>query len=155
MANLFEINQAILECVDLETGELLDFERLEHLQMEKNQKIENIICWYKNLLSDAEAIKAEKDAFAEREAKCRKKAEQLKQYLTFALQGEQFSTTKGTVSFRRSEKVEVTDADKIPEEFLTEKVTKEPNKLAIKAMLKSGCEISGCRLIEALNPQIK
>ena len=64
MANLYEIDKGIMECLDAETGEVIDPERLDALFMERNQKIENVACWVKNLLSDAEAIKAEKDALA-------------------------------------------------------------------------------------------
>ena len=38
MATLYDIDQAILACIDLETGELIDPERLEALQMERSQK---------------------------------------------------------------------------------------------------------------------
>lgn len=33
MANLYEINEEILNCVDMETGEIIDTERLEQLQL--------------------------------------------------------------------------------------------------------------------------
>lgn len=63
MASLYEINAAILDCVDLETGEIIDIERLQELQMEREQKIENVALWYKNLLSDATQYAAEEAAF--------------------------------------------------------------------------------------------
>lgn len=155
MANLYEIDQGILECLDLETGEVIDPERLESLSMERNQKIENVVCWVKNLLSDADAIKAEKDALAEREAKCLKKAEDLKKWLAEALGGQKFSTAKCAVSFRRSETVEIADVALIPPELLRVKTTTEPNKTAIKALLKDGQEVVGCSLVENQNLQIK
>lgn len=139
----------------METGELIDPERLDRLQMEREAKIEGIACWIKNLLSDAEAIKAEKNALAEREAKCRKKAEQLKEYLTYALGGEKFSTAKCAVSFRKSESVEVEDLTLIPAELLRVKASYEADKTAIKAAIKAGREINGCRLVENISAQIK
>ena len=39
--NLYEIDKAILACIDPETGELLDEAALEDLQMERTQKIKN------------------------------------------------------------------------------------------------------------------
>ena len=42
---IFEIDEAILECVDLETGEIIDAERLDALQMERDKKIENVALW--------------------------------------------------------------------------------------------------------------
>lgn len=154
MSSLYEINKKILECVDLETGEIIDPESLMNLQMERNLKIENIALWIKNLQSDAIALKAEKDAFAEREKSTLAKIKSLKNYLAFALEGQKFSTAKCVVSFRRSEKVEVTDKASIPKDFMKETVTLEPDKTAIKEAIKSGQEVGGCRLVENLNPSI-
>ena len=155
MANLWEIDQAILACVDAETGEIIDCEALDVLMMQRNEKVEAVALWVKNLLSDADAIKAEKDALAEREAKCRKKAEDLKKWLAEALGGHKFSTAKCAVSFRRSETVEVADLAVLPEGLLRVKTTVEPNKAAIKALLKDGQEVVGCCLVENQNLQIR
>jgi hypothetical protein len=155
MANLYEIDQGILGCLDLETGEVIDPERLESLQMERDQKIENVACWVKNLLSDADAIKAEKEALADREAKCRKKAEDLKKWLGMALEGQKFTTARCAVSFRRSEQVEVEDVALIPAELLRVKTAVEADKTAIKAAIKEGKEVNGCHLVERQSVQIK
>ena len=155
MANLYEIDQGILECLDLETGEVIDPARLESLQMERSQKIENVACWIKNLESDAAAIKAEKEALAKRHVAALAKAEQLKEWLAEALGGQKFSSAKCAVSFRRSEKTEVFDAALVPAEYINTKTEIKVDVNAIKAALKAGQEISGCRLIENLNTQIK
>ena len=155
MASLYEIDQSILACIDQETGELIDFERFESLQIERNQKIENVALWIKNLQSDALAFKAEKEAFAEREKAATKKAEQLKEWLAQVLEGQKFSTGRCAVSFRRSEKVEVLDENSIPRAYMVETVSYKPDKQLIKEVLKDGQTISGCRLVENLNTQIK
>ena len=155
MASLYEINQAILDCIDMETGELIDPERLEQLTMEKDQKIENVACWIKNLTAEAAAYKAEKAAFAEREVQALKKADTLKKWLSDALTGQKFSTAKCAVSFRKSEAVMVDDVNLIPAEMLLIKTTYEPDKTAIKNAIKSGREINGCMLVENTNIQIK
>ena len=155
MASLYEIDRSILECLDVETGEIIDPERLETLHMERGQKIENIALWIKNLQADAQAFKAEKEAFEKREKAALAKADSLKAYLTQILQGEKFSTTKCAVSFRRSEKVDIPDESLVPKKYLVKTVSVKPDKVAIKALLKEGKTIKGCRLIENLNPQIK
>lgn len=155
MANLYEIDQAILECLDAETGEIIDPERLDNLFMERNRKIENIALWIKNLESDILALKAEKEAFAEREAQARKNVEGLKKWIAEALEGQKFNTARCDVSFRKSEKVEVDDVALIPAELLRVKTTVEADKSAIKAAIKEGREINGCRLVESINTQIK
>lgn len=155
MSNLFEINRAILDCLDMETGEIVDVEALDALMLEREEKMENIALWIKNLLSDAAAYKAEKESFADREKKATAKAESLKRYLTAALDGQKFKTTRCEVGFSRSVKTEVFDLEKVPREFVTEEVTYKPDKTAIKEAIKAGQEIEGCRLVENLNIRIK
>lgn len=155
MASLYAIDQEILSCVDFETGEVIDPERLEALQMARDQKIENVACWIKNLLSDAEAIKVEKEALAKRQVAALAKAEQLKEWLANALGGQKFSSAKCAVSFRRSETVEVADVTLLPVELQRVTTKIEPNKTAIKALLKDGRSVVGCSLVENQNINIK
>ena len=107
--NLYEIENEILNCVDMETGEIVDIKKLESLQMERDQKIENIGCWIKNLLSDAEALKSEKENLARRQKVAESKATSLKEYLSRYLDGEKFKSTRVAISFRsgtRSQEME-------------------------------------------------
>ena len=155
MASLYEIDQAIMSCVDSDTGEIIDAEALDALLMQREDKLEAIACWIKNLQSDANAIHEEINALAIREAKCRRKAESLKRYLASALQGEKFSTAKCAISFLRSERVAIQDEALIPKKFMKKTITYAPDKTAIKALLKAGKNVKGCQLIENLNTQIK
>lgn len=155
MSTLYEINQSILECLDAETGEIVDPEALDSLLMQRDDKLEGIALWIKNLQSDALAYKAEKDAFATRQKAAESKAESLKKYLASALQGQAFSTAKCAVSFRKSEKVDIPEEYLVPLEFLDEEITYKPNKKAIKEAIKAGREVCGCQLIESINVQIK
>lgn len=155
MASLYEIDMQILSCIDQETGEMIDPERLENLYMERNQKIENVALWIKNLESDVLALKAEKEAFAARQKAAENKVDGLKKWLAAALQGDKFSTAKCAISFRKSEQVDIRDESLLPKEFLKETITYKPDRMAIKEAIKAGQEISGCLLIENLNPQIR
>ena len=157
---LYEIDNAILECIDFETGEIIDIDRLNDLHMERDSKIENVACWIKDLKAEAEAIKAEKQALAERQKVAENKAESLKKWLAYALNGEKFKTAKCSVSFRNTESVEVT-----PEglenlmrggndELLTYKQP-EPNKTAIKAAIKDGLNVQGVQLVQNVSTIIK
>lgn len=145
MATLYEINAAILSCVDLETGEIIDIEQLHALQMEREQKIESVALWYKNLLSDAAAYKAEKDAFAEKERKAKEKAERLKLWLGDALQGEKYRSARVSVTFRNSSSVVVDDVLNLPPRFVRFK-DPEADKVAIKEAIKNGEEVYGARI---------
>lgn len=155
MASLYEIEQAILDCVDCETGEIIDQERLNNLMMERSEKIEAVALWVKNLESDAVAYKAEKEAFAVREKQATEKAKRLKEWLAKVCEGEKFSTPRCAVSFRSSESVEIDEGATIPAEYMRTKTTTEPDKVEIKAALKAGTEIGGCRLVTKVNTNIK
>lgn len=152
---LYEIDQAILACIDEESGEIIDADALAELSMERDKKVEGVALWIKNLRAEADALKAEKEAFAEREKQARTKIDSLTAYLSQALNGEKFSTPTVAVTFRRSQSVSITDAEAIPEAYMRTKTTVEPDKTAIKDALKGGEQIPGAELVTNLNPQIK
>lgn len=162
MATLYEIDAAIMGCIDMETGEILDFEKLEALQIERDAKIESVALWYKNLCSDAEAYKAEKQVFAEREAAAKAKAESLKKWLDYALDGEKMNTAKVAISFRKSKIVEIDDEAAFIEyaqranlgDLLSYKAP-TISKTAVKAAIEAGREITGAAIVEKRNIQIK
>lgn len=153
MATLYEIEQSIMDCVDMETGEIIDIEKLDALRLEKEEKIENIALWIKNLKADAAAYKAEKAVFNAKMQAAQNKADSLTRYLEAILSGEKFKTSKVTVSYRSSQKVVVDDVDSVPEAY----VTYEPkvDKTSIKDLLKSGATVDGVHLEECQNIQIR
>lgn len=155
---LYQIDQAIenflINNVDEETGEILNFEELEALQIAREDKLEAIACAYKNLIAEAEAIKSEKENLSLRQKRTEREAENCKKYLEYALQGEKLKTAKVSVSYRKSEVVILQNGIKLSNEYLTYKLP-EPNKTAIKNALKTGLIIDGCSLEQKLNIQIK
>lgn len=155
---LYEIDKAILDFefeIDEESGEILNANELDELKMEREDKIEGISLWIKNLEAEKEAVKNEKNNFADREKRLGKKIDSLKGYLTYALDGQKFSTPRVAVSFRKSESVLVKDEYLVPDNFCDFTMVRKPNKTAIKSALKSGEEIMGVELIEKKNVQIK
>lgn len=153
--NLYQIENEISACVDAETGEIIDIEKLEALSMERDRKLTNVACWIKNLEADAAALKAEKEAFAERQRKAEAQIERLKGYLTDALRGEKFSSAECEVSFRKSEIVYIPLEGNIPKKYCKKIVEYKPDKIAIKAALKAGTRVRGAMLQSKLNAQIK
>ena len=156
---IYEIDNAILECIDMETGEIIDIDKLNELELERETKIEGVACWIKDLKAEAEALKNEKQALAERQRVAENKAESLKKWLAYALQGEKFKTPKCAISFRKSEAVEVTDEGlnnlmKEHDELLTYKAP-EPNKTKIKQALKDGLNVDGVQLVQNVSTIIK
>ena len=153
MASLYEINQAIMDCMDMETGEILDVHQLDALQMQLEDKLEGIGCWIKNLEAEAAAYKAEKDAFAARQKTAENKAASLKNYLAGYLQGCPFETLRVKISFRKSESLEISETAVVPMEYL--KYTVEVNKAELKGAVKAGLVLDGVQLVQKQNIQIK
>mgnify|MGYP003318045967 CR=1 FL=1 len=152
--NLYEIDSAILDCMDIETGEIFDIDRFEELALTRDAKIENICLWIKNLNAEIEALKAEKDAFAKRQKSAENKVESLKKYISGYLEGTPFESTKVKVSFRKSESLEIAEGTIIPDEFLRFKEP-EVNKTELKNAVKAGLAIEGVQVVEKQNIQIR
>ena len=157
---LYEIDNAIYECVN-EDGEVIDQEKLEELQMERDKKIEGIACWIKELAAEANAIKEEKLRLESRQRVAENKVKSLKNWLAYALDGQKFKTARCAVSFKKIEAVEVTP-DGLEnlmrggrDDLLTYKQP-EPNKTAIKNAIKNdGLNIAGIQLVQNVSTIIK
>lgn len=157
MANLYEIDEKLALAIEWgcdEDGVLLDEAEINKLVASRDEKVESIGLYFKNMLSDAEAYKTEKESFASKEKIARNKAESLKAYLNRALNGQKFKTTKLSVGYRKSEAVSIVDEDSIPADYLKE-AKPTIDKAKIKAELKAGKTVIGCELLTKNNIQIK
>lgn len=136
---IWEIDNAISELIDPETGELLDFEKFEELSLERDTKIENMACWVVNMTAEAKAIREQEKILADRRKTVENKSDRLKEYLHKILGGEKFKTAKVAVSYRKTSSVEVDDGfvawavDNAPE--LLNYEDPKPSKPAIKEYL--------------------
>lgn len=144
--NIYDIKREIEACVDKETGEIIDAAKLDALQMERDEKIENVALWIKNLTAEAKAIKEERVALAKRQLAAENKALSLKAYLADALGGKKFQTAKCAVSFRTSQHIEIAEGASIPDEFLKQTVTVD--KAGLTKAIKEGGIIEGVALVE-------
>lgn len=160
---LYELSEAFnnIVCIDDQaidstTGEVLDIEYLEQLEMDRAEKIENCIKFYKNKMSDSENLKKEAQRLQKLSKTAENLAEQTKKYLSFCLDGEKFKSLDGLhqASFRRSESVEIVDLFSIPDDLLKYKEP-EPNKVEIKKAIKEGRAVTGAVLVEKNNITIK
>ncbi len=156
MTPLYKIPYEMETCIDQETGEVIDMEKLQALEMEFEAKALNIACWIKNLKAEAEAIKTEKQNLEKRQKAAENKAESLKRDLSDNLNGMKLKDARVSITYRRSESVEVDDMldlRTLPEDLV--KVRLEPDKTAIKEAIKEGMEVKGCRIVEKNNLQIR
>lgn len=155
MRPLYEIDNEILGCVDLETGEIIDEERLEALEMERDAKIEGIILWRKDLMAEAEAVKTEGKKLYDRAKACENKAEQLKRYIEHALEGNKFKTERCSVSYRSTKSIVIDNPLVLNEKFLKPLDEKWFSKDAIKAAIESGENVIGAHQEEKQSIIIK
>ena len=156
MRALYDIDAAILACVDQETGEIFNPEQLDALQMERAQKLEGVALWVKDLKAEAEAVKAEADKLNARKKAIDNKVESLKTWLMYALGGEKLKTARCNVYQTHSQKVVIDDEKALIDMLMSspsgEKFLrmKEPeiDKNALKDSLKQGYEYEFAHLEE-------
>jgi hypothetical protein len=156
---------ALMQAIDdEEIPEECIADTLEAIKGEIEVKADNIACLLKNVEADITAIKAEETRLAERRKAKEKAHERLKQYLSDALQRigiDKVETARNKITFRKSEKVEICDADALFEFLCNERSelmiysAPKPNLTEIKKALKSGAEIVGAELKTNNNIQIK
>lgn len=154
MATLHEIKQEILDCIDLDTGEIIDQGRLDQLQMDKHEKLRNIAFVAINATADIAMYKEQEKRFHARRTAAENTLKWAKETLMRELAGKKMKEAEFLISYRPSEVLEIDEGTKLPAEFLK---PKEPDidKAAIKAALKDGAVIDGCRLVQRQNIQIR
>ena len=163
MRALYDIDQEILDCVDLETGEILDSAKLDALQMERERKLEGVALWIKDMNAEATAVKEEADKLNARKKALDNKVAALKQWLLYALNGEKLKTARCNVYQTHNTRLAVADEPalikflqtlKDPERFL-KFPEPELRKDEIKKALKEDYEIPGAALEETESVVIK
>lgn len=161
---LFEINaeieKALLECIDPETGEITDLDKLQQLELELQDKVKNIGLYIINLRADIKALKEQEDKFKARRKTLENKVESLSQYLESNIDGKQYKFDEFVISHRKSNSIEITDktafelyAMEHPEYLLETEI--KPDKASIKLAIANGESIPGCELVTKQNMQIK
>lgn len=157
--SIYEIDDSIMSLVDMETGEIEDIARFDELQMERNKKVENIGCYYKNLVAEVKAMKEEEANLAQRRKAVENKAERIKNLLVYALKGKKFESPRLRCSYRNAKSVQVDNdfvawAEEHADDLLTFKEP-TPNRTAIKAALEDGREIEHAEIVTNESLQVK
>ena len=153
---LYEIDQALLDLTDPETGEIMDIGAFQALQMERERKLEGIACWIKDLYAEETALKCEEDALRARRAAARRQRESLWAYLQTMLAGEKLKTGKVAVTYRKNPpSVQVDDEAELLEWARSRCRTdllrlKDPelDKAGLKAAIEKGEYVPGARIVQ-------
>jgi hypothetical protein len=159
--NLYEITREAQELASLlETDELTpELEAALHInQFQLQEKAANYAKVITNIQSDSDAIDAEiKRLKAMKDAKDRA-VNRLKEALREAMMVsgiDKMESALFKLSLRRSEAVEVDVVEALPNDFVTRKVVVTADKVSIKEAIKRGENITGARIVENFNLQIK
>lgn len=141
--------------IDEDTGEVLNADDLDELEMTRDEKITNCIYFLKNKQAEAEALKAEKQKFADRQKAAENQVQRMQDYLTICLNGEKWQNADKThkVTYRKSEVVQA-DVTVISDEYLRYKEP-EVDKAKIKRAIKAGEAVPGAQLVERYNIQVQ
>lgn len=176
--NLYEIDQRLLNLetygVDTETGEVAvseeDFQRMyEDIQMDMENKLINTACYIKNVQSDIEQIKAEEDRLKKRRQSKEKAVERYKKAMDNVIKHRlndidndfdgcnkwKIDDPKAIISYRKSTRLEILDADLIPKKYKTKEVVTKISTEDITKALKNGEKVKGAELVRNLNMQIR
>lgn len=149
----FRVNDSTV--VDGETGEVFDAAYLDQLKMDKTKKVDNIACWIKDLQAEADACKAQEEAFRARRKSVESRINHLMEYLTTWIPGENMDTKRARIRWRKSTSVAITDAKAVPSNYKHEEVVEKIDKTEVKKALKAGIKVFGAQLVEKQNIQIK
>lgn len=148
--------------IDPETGELMDFSTaLEKLTLDKRVKLEEFAIWYKNLASDAAAMKNEEEKLSKRRKAVEGKMETLKGKMMAAMMREdgtfeKFASPRAAITIRRNApSVAIHDEAMLPREFLVEKTTVSVDKKSIGEVLKRGIDVPGAHMEQSRSVMIR
>ena len=177
--NLFEIQDIMMNLLEYgvdEDGVIIEDEQefidlYNSIQIDLNTKLDNTNCLMKVIDGELSVIDKEiKRLTAEKSAREHKK-EWLKNRVDYFVK-RQFTDENGNIdeesvhkyklelphskiSYRKSDSVEVTDFDKLPEKYIKTKIEKNPDKVAIKNAIKGGETIEGAKVVTNYNLQVK
>ena len=147
--------------IDAETGELISVSQaLDALRMARDEKIENVACWVKNLSAEADAIREEENRLVKRRKAAETKAANLKSWLLSAMTREDGTTDKlktgrVMISVKRNPPSTVVDEALLPSTYKVAKITYQANKEMIKRELLAGGEVPGAHLEYGRSVMIK
>ena len=152
---MYEIDEALQECFNEETGEILDEEKFNALEEERDKKIEGIGLMIKERAVLIEGIDAEMKRLRERKETLKNQNESTKDFLDHVLGGKKFETERVRCMYRKSKAVDVIDEGQVPEKYIKETVKTAPDKTAIKEAIQAGETVPGCELRESNNLSVK
>ena len=150
MASLYQLNKAYAHLQQMiEDGQEGLEDTLDSITDAVEEKLEAYAMVIKNIESDVEGIKSEEKRLAERRKVMENGVVRMKQAIAETLQNsgqDKVKTEKFTFSWRKSSKVEVSNIDNLPQQYV--KVERTISRAELAKALKAGEQIEGAQLIE-------
>ena len=151
------------EAIDAETGEIVRVDlsaELDALRMAREEKLENVACWVKNICAYIDSAKKEEQKLADKRRAAERRVESLKAWLLDAMTREdgttdRLKTARASISVRRNPPTTICDDELLPWTYKTVKQVITPDKAAIKAALLAGQEVPGAHLEYGRSVMIK
>lgn len=144
--------------VDPDTGEVLgitdgQWQQIEELEMHGDDLALELAAYMVGERLEAKAVKEQADALAARAKRHANRAERIKAYIASNIEpGHKIRNDVVEISWRSSTRVEISDEDMVPMEFM--RIAMAPDKTKIKDALKAG-EVPGAALVKQRNLTIK
>lgn len=160
---LYEIDSAIAELINPETGEISDYNAFAALDMERTQKITNMIAAWKNQAAEVSALEAEAKRIAERAKALKNRNNRLKEYISYAVNGQKFKSGVHEIRFSKTPESIKIDGEQI--NTVTNYLEMhydgclryrqpEIDKTALKDLLRTGVTIPGVTLESGVSMRI-
>lgn len=158
-----QIEQALENAYDPETGELLIpeeemFAQIEKITADFELLIDNIASDVKNLKAEAADVKDEKMKLAKRQSQLEARAERAKRLLAYLLKGEKWKNGRHSISYRRSDELVVDDGF-VEWAYSNEpgllKIEPEVRKTDVKNAIKNGQVFEFAHIEQKNNIQVK
>ena len=161
--NIYQIQNEYLLLINqiIENGGEVTPQQELNLQITRDQlqdKGTNYAFVIKKLDAECDIIDAEIKRLSELKKVRQNACERLKSNISHAMQTFEVDKIESPLiklSFRKSQSVNVSDVNSLPNEFKTIKVTEQADKMKIKQALLNGEVIEGCEIINSQNLQIK
>lgn len=157
---LFEANTIINEWLEESMGEITP--EIEEILKTQEEDIEGFIGYMFKLITEQEGLVRAKKDYAKEILESAKTIENridrnkcLVDRFMNIIGKDKLQTVAGTVSYRKSEQVKISDSSLIDKKFLVEKIEVTEDKKAIKEAIKNGELVLGAYLEEKRNLQMK
>lgn len=151
--------QALRELADMDLPAECVADTLEGIEGEIQEKSRNVAAFFQNLEAEARAMKEAEDRIRARRQAIENKVVRMKDYLKNNMEHcgiTEISCPEFTVRVRQNPgRVVVDDEDKIPDEFVRIKLTREIDKRALGDAIKGGLDTDAAHLVRGTRLEVR